>query len=255
MLSTLRTGQDGHVRALLPEPVPDVDVHSHYAAGWVETRGVRANMITSVDGAAAAGGLSAGLQVPGDTAVFTALRDLADIVLVGWSTASAESYGPVRLDDPRRVARARFGLTAPVPLAVVSRSLAIDPGAGVFAADAQARTLVITCASSDPGRRAELAAVADVLICGADDIDYPAVVRALAERGWHRVLCEGGPRILSAVLRSGVLDELCLTVSPKLVGPGSVRIVAGEEWRGEPRPLRLAGLLEDGGALFARYRR
>jgi hypothetical protein len=54
--------------------------------------------------------------------------------------------------------------------------------------------------------------------------------------------------------RAGVVDELCLSVTPLLTGPGARRIVAGELWQGEPHRLTLAGLLEEDGALFCRYR-
>ena len=69
-----------------------------------------------------------------------------------------------------------------------------------------------------------------------------------------RVLCEGGPSLLAALARAGVADELDLSVSPLLVGPDVARIVEGPAWSGDPLPLTLAALLEEDGALFARYR-
>jgi riboflavin biosynthesis pyrimidine reductase len=236
------------MRALLPEPGTDIDVHAHYAAGWLERGGIRANMVASVDGAAAAGGKSAGLQTPGDNRVFAALRDLADVVLVGWSTAATEDYGP----GSPGARRAEFGLASRLPIAVVSRSLRIDPSQRLFA-DPARRPLVVTCASSDEQRRAELGERSTVLVCGTDEIDYRQVRQAFAELGLTRVLCEGGPRILAQVLASGELDELCLSVSPIAVGPGAGRIVAGDDATGGPRPLLLTGLLEEDGALFLRY--
>jgi riboflavin biosynthesis pyrimidine reductase len=98
-----------------------------------------------------------------------------------------------------------------------------------------------------------LAARATVLVCGDDDIDFGEMRRQLAERGLTRVLCEGGPTLLAALLAAGGLDELCLSVSPIAAGPGAGRIVAGQPWPGAPVPLRLTGLLEEDGALFARY--
>src|SRR2546423_4104777 len=68
------------MRALLPEPRPDVDLHQHYARHWLDRGGVRANFISSVDGAVSVAGLSRGLQTPGDNWVFAVLRDLADVV-------------------------------------------------------------------------------------------------------------------------------------------------------------------------------
>jgi riboflavin biosynthesis pyrimidine reductase len=240
------------VRALLPEPgsgdadVP-VDLHHHYATDWLEPGGIRANMIVGVDGAAAVQGLSGGLQSPGDHRVFAALRDLADVVLVGWATAAAENYGPAR---PEASARARWGLRPELPIAIVSKSLAIDTGARLFTDN---RPLVVTCANSDEGRRAELGRHADVLVCGTDTVDFGAVRAELGERGLTRVLCEGGPRLLGLVIATGELDELCLSLSPLAAGPGPGRIVAGAGWASAPRRLRLRGLLEDDGALFLRY--
>ena len=66
------------MRALLPAPAADVDVHQFYAADWLERGGVRAVFVAATDGAAWANGRSAGLQTPGDNVVFHAMRDLAD---------------------------------------------------------------------------------------------------------------------------------------------------------------------------------
>jgi riboflavin biosynthesis pyrimidine reductase len=237
------------VRTLLPARDDRVliDVHEHYAAQWLERGGIRANMVVSADGAAAAEGLSAGLQTPGDNRVFAALRDLADVVLVGWSTAAAENYGPAR---PHVGTRRRWGLAPHLPIAVISRSLRVDAASRLFDGN---RPFVITCAASDARRRAELAEVADVLVCGDDDIDYAAVRRALGRHNLTRVLCEGGPTILGRVLAADELDELCLTVSPRALGATGGRIVAGAPWSDGPRLLRLVSLLEEDGALFLRY--
>src|SRR3954470_8850244 len=98
------------MRALLPEPIDDVDVHEFYAAGWAEPGGLRVDFVTAVDGAAHASGRSAGLQTPGDNSVFAAQRDLADVVLVGAGTAVAEGYRAVRVSEQRLAERRRFGL-------------------------------------------------------------------------------------------------------------------------------------------------
>ena len=238
------------MRTLLPEPRAEVDVHAHYAADWIDAGGIRANMVASVDGAAAAEGKSGGLQTPGDNRVFAAVRDLADVVLVGWSTAATENYGPAAPG----ARRSEFGLEHALPVAVISRSLRIDLSQRLFG-DPAHRPLVVTCAASDEARRAEIAERADVLVCGSDQIDYREVRRTLALRGLTRVLCEGGPTILAQVLASGELDELCLSMSPIVVGPGAGRVVAGDEWDQGSRGLHLTGLLEEDSALFLRYTR
>ncbi|WP_375482943.1 pyrimidine reductase family protein [uncultured Jatrophihabitans sp.] len=246
------------MRALLPVPAggthPEVDVHAHYATDWLDRGGLRVNFVTAVDGAVSAAGLSRGLQTPGDNTVFAALRDLADVVHVGSGTAVAEGYGPVRLSARRQAVRRSFGLAEVLPVAVQSRSLQLDPQAELFtAAEPGARTIVLTCAAADPGRRQALEAVADVVDCGDETVDPALARRALEDRGYSRILSEGGPSVFADLAGHGLVDELCLSISPTLGGPGPGRITAGAEWTSAV-PLTLAGLLEDDGALFCRYR-
>lgn len=243
------------MRALLPEPADDVDIHAFYADGWLDHGGLRVNFVSAVDGAAQAGGRSAGLQTPGDNRVFAALRDLADVVLAGAGTVVAEGYRPVRVSERRRAVRRNLGLSDAVPIAVTSRNLRLDPTSALFAAaPAGARTIVLTCDAAPADRRAALAEVADVVSCGEDDAQPSLVRAALHERGLRRVLSEGGPTAFAALAAApGIVDELCLSLSPLLAGPGPGRITAGAQW-GAARDLELRGLLEEDGALFLRYR-
>jgi len=243
------------MRALLPHPSADVDLHAFYARDWLDRGGLRVNFVSSVDGAATSDGVSGGLQTPGDNQVFAALRDLADVVVAGAGTVRTEGYGAARLSDSRVALRLEHGLRAALPTAVVSRSLRLDPSAALFteAAD-DARTIVLTCAAGDADVRAALDQVADVVICGDEDVDLAVARHALEERGLTRILNEGGPTLFGDLAAAGVVDELCLSLSPLLAGPGARRIVAGELWPGDPRELELVSLLEDDGALFLRYR-
>ena len=242
------------MRALLPGPLDDVDVHAYYAAGWLDRGGIRVNFVSSTDGASSAAGVSRGLQTPGDNVVFAALRDLADVVLVGSGTAVAEKYSAVTLGARRKKIRRDNGLRETLPVAVLSRSLSLDPGLELFTeALPGARTIVLTCGAADAEQRRLLKQVAEVVDCGDEDVE-PALVRAaLEERGLTRILSEGGPHVLAQFAADGTVDELCLSLSPLLAGPGPGRIISGEEW-GSPRPLALVGVLEDDGALFCRYR-
>ena len=244
------------MRALLPEHAGSVDLHRWYARDWLETGGVRANFIQSVDGAVSSGGLSRGLQTDGDNRVFAALRDLADVILVGAGTARAEGYAAVTATERRLDVRRRYGLPDPLPIALVSGSLDLDPSSALFTgALPGARTIVVTTAASPANRRAALAEVADVVACGEREIDVARLRAELAGRSLTRVLCEGGPALFGHLVQNGGCDELCLTISPLLVGPGPGRIVGGPAFEHDPRGLTLEGLLEEDGALFARYRR
>jgi riboflavin biosynthesis pyrimidine reductase len=242
------------VRALLPVVQEDVDIHAWYAQDWIQTGGLRVNFISSVDGAATAQGLSRGLQTPGDNAVFAALRDLADVVVVGAGTARAEGYRGIELSRRRQELRRELGFAPSPPIAVISRSLDLDPAAELFARGSE-RTIVITRAAADSAARARLEQVADVVVAGDAEVDLPAARAALVDRGLTRMLNEGGPTLFADLQRAGLVDELCLTLAPKLVGPGGLRIVSGEQWDGGPADAQLAGVLEEDGALFLRYRK
>jgi riboflavin biosynthesis pyrimidine reductase len=133
---------------------------------------------------------------------------------------------------------------------VVSGRLHLDPGAPLFT-EALTRPIVVTTAQADAGRRRELARVADVVDAGEAFVDPVMAVQALAERGLVRVLSEGGPTLFGAFQQAEAVDELCLSLSPVLVGGTAPRIAVGA---GEHlRRLELAHVLEGDGLLLLRY--
>jgi riboflavin biosynthesis pyrimidine reductase len=245
------------MRALIPSNDADdaeADVHEFYARDWVDGGGLRVNFVSRVDGAATEDGVSKGLQTPGDNRVFAALRDLADVVLAGAGTVRTEGYEAITVSARRAALRAQHGFAPGLTTAVISRSLRLDPASPLFTgAPPDNRTIVLTCAAGDPEVRGALEQVADVVECGDGDVDLGVARHALEERGLTRILCEGGPTLFAELGRAGVVDELCLSITPMLSGPGARRIVAGELWS-SPRQLRLTSLLEEDGALFCRYR-
>ena len=239
------------MRQLFPLAADSPDLPGLYAypAGpWL-----RANMVSSADGAASLGGATKALSSEADRHVFALLRTLSDVIVVGAATAREEHYNPVR---PRELWRhLRVGRPPTPPIAVVSGRLDLDPQSPLItAAPADARTIVITTAQAPPDRRAQLAARADVIVAGEQAVDLKAAVSALTDRGHQRVLAEGGPHLLAQLTEAGLMDELCLTIGPLMAGPGASRIVAGAP-AAKPQPLTLAHLLEDDGFLFCRYTR
>ena len=86
---------------------------------------------------------------------------------------------------------------------------------------------MFTCAAAKPDEHAELAAVADVVVCGDDEVDLSEVHGVLTGRGLTRILCEGGPSLFADLAETGNVTELCLSIAPLLAGPGSGRIMAG----------------------------
>ncbi|HVA60419.1 MAG TPA: pyrimidine reductase family protein [Mycobacteriales bacterium] len=236
------------MRRLYPEPADPVDLAEMYAVSG--ERHVRANMVATVDGAISVDGRSGGVSGPADHELFLLLRGLADVILVGAGTVTAESYGPARPTAAIREQRRARGLAEVPPVAVVTSRLSLDLGLRFFT-EAVVRPLVLTTARAPAGRRSAAAELADVVVVGDDSVDLPGALAELADRGLGRVLCEGGPTLLAQLVAAGVLDELCLTISPLLVGGDAPRILKGGPVG--PRPARLIHLLEADGELFARY--
>ena len=214
---------------------------------------VRANMVSSLDGAATVDGRSAGLSSAADKTVFDVLRGLCDVVLVGAGTARAEGYRAPGPKPAYAAQRAGLGQRPAPVLALVSGRLDLDPASDLFTG--AERTLVLTAAGSGAGARSRLAEVADVVVAGEERVDVSAAIDVLVERGLPRVLCEGGPHLLADVTRSDRLDELCLTTAPYLAGGPGPRIAEGlEPPQGSgPDGLDLVHLLEQESTLLARY--
>jgi riboflavin biosynthesis pyrimidine reductase len=230
------------VRLLLPDPrpLPEAELLDLYDPG--PGHALRAGFVLSTDGGVAHDGTSRTLQSPADSAAFHALRAVADAVLVGAGTARSEDYGPVRPRPDGRDWRESHGLPAQPPLVLVSRSLDLDPGARCFTGP----TVVVTCHSApDPGR------FPDVVFAGDEEVELADAVRQLADRGLTRLLCEGGPHLLTALLRQGLVDELCLTHTPLLVGTAPTLLTQATD---PPVGLDLQHLVDGGdGVLLARY--
>jgi riboflavin biosynthesis pyrimidine reductase len=84
-------------------------------------------------------------------------------------------------------------------------------------------------------------------------VDLPALLRSLQGEGVRALLCEGGPTLHGSLQAAGLVDDLFLTIAPKLVGGSAPRILEGDLAGIEPR--ELTWLLEEDGELFARYSR
>jgi len=217
---------------------------------------VRANMIVSVDGGATLDGRAGGLAGRGDRALFKVLRDLADVVLVGAGTVRTENYSGAQLSVAARQNRQARGQAEVPPIAVVTASGALEPTSRLFTRT-ETPPLIFTTNASFAATRDRLQGRADVLDASTSDpivVDPAAVLGQLAQRGLHRVLCEGGPTLLGDFVEHDLLDELALTVAPKLVGGGAPRMVTGRVPR--TTDLRTAHILtDDQGYLYLRYTR
>jgi len=239
----------------LPFHAGDVDVERAYdipRAPRGDRPHVLVNMVASADGATVVEGATAKLGGPADKRVFRLLRSLADVILVGAQTVRAEGYGPPRLNpeaQARRVARGQ----APLPrIAVVSGSLALDWSSRPFA-DPTSRPLLVAPRTADRTALRQADDVADVVLAGEGLVDLGEALGQLSALGSTVVLCEGGPRLNAGLAEASLIDELCLTISPALVGGENHPGIIGAAQLPGMVGLELRHVLEEDGFLFLRY--
>ncbi len=218
------------------------------------------NMVCTADGRATLGGRSGPIGDRGDRELFHALRTAVDAVLVGAGTIRAERYRRlVRVQAHRQLRRER-GL-AEEPLAcIVSAKLELGTDIPLLA-DPAARIAILTPSPAGElnGYPAPPAAPVEYVRAARDDggLDLPAALGELHERlGVRTVLCEGGPHLNGQLLAAGMVDELFLSLAPKLGGgelAESLRIVSGPELD-PPVELELLDALESRSNLLLHYR-
>ncbi|MER5873782.1 pyrimidine reductase family protein [Streptomyces sp. NPDC002044] len=216
---------------------------------------LRANMVSTLDGAAQHDGRSQPISGETDMRIFGTLRALADVVVVGAETVRQEGYRPARARDAFAARREAAGQGPAPAIAVVTASLDLDFGLPLFTSPL-VPTLVVTGAGAPADRVAEaVRAGVEVVVAGdGAGVDPARAVRELAGRGLRRQLTEGGPRLLGQFVAADALDELCLTISPMLTAGDAQRISAGPAVA-VPHRLAPACVLEEAGFLFTSYRR
>lgn len=215
-------------------------------------RGIRANMVVTPDGAGAFRGRTKAITDDADQALLAHLRGHADAILVGAATVQAEHYGLVKLSDEVRQQRERDGFAPTPPLVVVTARATLPATLPLFAPDGP-RTIVATLAASAAGAT-ELHEVADVVVVGEDEIEPARILAALNDRGLPRILCEGGPYLLSRLIEHDLVDDMCLTVAPYLAGSQPTTAQPASD-RVAPTRLRLRHVLTRDDMLYLRYTR
>jgi riboflavin biosynthesis pyrimidine reductase len=187
------------------------------------------NMIATADGRATIAGRTGPIANRADYELFHALRTRVDAVMVGAETVRVESYGPME-----------------ATAVLVTRAGNVPAGVGLLRAPGN-RVVVLT-----PSPDAELPpcpAQVSYVRAGIGD----GVRRLRTELGMRSVLCEGGPRLLGALLRARLVDELHLVIAPKLAGGDDPLTIVTGLALDPPAELELLSLHESGGYLFLRY--
>jgi riboflavin biosynthesis pyrimidine reductase len=232
---------------------------------------VVANFVSTLDGVVsfgipgAAGGGAISGHFPPDRTLMGILRAAADTVLIGAGTVRASKRGewtPRHVDPARSdhfdAVRRDLGLSAQPLTSVVTAGGDLDLSRpGLTRTDVP--VLVLTtergAAHVGPAGSEQL----QIAVAGVEEIAPAAILRRLGERGVRLVVCEGGPRLLAALLADGLVDELFLTVAPQVSGrePGDHRLglVEGHAFAVPQAPwAELVSVRRAAAHLFLRYR-
>lgn len=243
-------------RQLLPESAA-VDVAALLASadfGALAGEGrpyTLANFVSSADGRAAFHGRSGPLGDPADRELFHGLREQVDAIFAGTGTLRAERYGPTMRDPEGRGRREQAG-KRPAPLAcVVTRSGNVPADIPLFTSPESQIVLFSAVPVDLGGCKAQV----ELVRLDPGELTLTTVLRRLrSDFGVASLLCEGGPTTFGALLQERLIDELFLTIAPKLVGGGaSPTISSGAELK-EIEPMKVVWALEHDGALYMRYR-
>jgi riboflavin-specific deaminase-like protein len=198
-------------------------------------------MVATLDGRAALDGSAVGIGSTADKRLMRELRAEADVVLHGAGTVRAD---PLSARVPPYLVEQRLarGLTRQPLGAIVTRSGDLPVRHPYY----ESPTVIYVTTSAPV--KVDLPTVEVSRVSSVVD-----VLRDLGRRGARRVLCEGGPTLNSALFAAGLIDEVFLTIAPKLIGgEDPLTIVKGPRF---PRTilLELRSLVELEGELFLRY--
>jgi riboflavin-specific deaminase-like protein len=210
-----------------------------------------ANFISSTDGHATFRGRSRGLGDEGDREIFHGLRDQVDAVMAGTVTVRVERYGRL-IGDPERRERRRADGRIPEPLmCIVTRSGRLPTDAPVFS-EQEARIVVFGPPGTEVG---EVAAQVELVALDPGEMTLTTAMRRLrADFGVRSLLCEGGPTLFGELLHEGLVDELFLTLAPKLTGGGASPAITNGPELPQLLSLELVWASEHASSLYLRYR-
>ncbi|AZA11563.1 dihydrofolate reductase family protein [Corynebacterium gerontici] len=202
--------------------------------------------ISSIGGASTIDGVSGPLGNDEDSSMLKALRDWADAVLVTAATAQAERYTDIQVGD--RNTREARNQRDRAQLILLSESLEFSVPAKNFS--------VLSPYSESPTWQQRAAALE---ASGHQVFPYRGevanAIRTLHHAGFGRIVCEGGPWLYTALVRSGCVDKLFYTLSPTLLAPIAHPLFQSASEQGAPLRLELEALdTTSDGTVFLRYR-
>jgi 5-amino-6-(5-phosphoribosylamino)uracil reductase len=183
-----------------------------------------------------------------------ALRAQADAILIGASNLRADNPDLAIPEDERAARRAR-GAPEPARIVVTTTGDGIGPELRMFDPARGGPAIVLHAPAMPPETRARLSAVAELVELGGERIAVTDVLSWLAKRGVRTLLCEGGGALVAQFFAARAVDELHLTLVPRLLGGAHAPTIADGPGFGPdeiPDP-KLASLERVGDELYLRY--
>jgi riboflavin-specific deaminase-like protein len=155
--------------------------------------------------------------------------------------------------------RVKNGLAEFALRVIVSGSGSIDPSANIFE-KRFSPIIVLTTMRASKQNLAELGRRADeVTICGESEVDFRrALVWLTREFGVKRLLCEGGGELNDALFRADLVDEIHLTICPKIFGGSTAPTISdgkGFNKLALTRKFKLSSARQEKSELFTTFSR
>ena len=177
---------------------------------------------------------------PRDQAHLYELRATADAVMCGARTVEISGSLLDAGGKKFQALRVRHGLAEHSLRIIVTGRGTVATDSAIFR-NHFSPLLILTTRQAAPAKLNQLRLQADaVKICGESEIQFRAALRWLRTR-WQvkRLLCEGGGDLNDALFRAGLVDEIHLTICPKIFGGRTAPTIA--EGAGFPRLAQAEG--------------
>ncbi len=189
-----------------------------------------------------------------DRYLMDVLRSRADAVIVGAGTVRHDGFPVLVRDRAVRNKRISRGLPPHPVNVVLSRALDMPLTRPIFTRD-DTRRIIFTTRAAPAVRLKRFQKIADVVVLRTKAISPMAVLSELKARGMKDVLLEGGGELHFAFANAGVVDELYVTITPRLIGGDAPSLLDGRGFlKSEHLELELVSNRRIGDELFLRYR-